>query len=104
MKYSFILSKSVSDTKKIVSIINRNKATTGLHKNASLFQKREVQQWFNEKDKVKICFLPTSKEDETTNIGCATVFFEILQNAGLISIHIPNTERKLMVKIKIKIN
>ena len=33
-----------------------------------------------------MCFLPTSKEDETTNIGCAIVFFEILQNAGLITI------------------
>ena len=29
-------------------------------------------------------FLPTSKEDETTNLGCAVVFLEILENAGLI--------------------
>ena len=31
-------------------------------------------------------FLPTSKEDETTNLGCATVFIEILENAGVINI------------------
>ena len=30
--------------------------------------------------------LPTSKEDETTNLGCATVFLEILENAGVINI------------------
>ena len=31
-------------------------------------------------------FLPTSKGDDTTNLGCATVFLEILENAGLINI------------------
>ena len=36
--------------------------------------------------KVKICFLPTSKEDDTTNLGCDVVFLEILENAGLVEI------------------
>lgn len=49
-------------------------------------QKKEVTQWFGGKNKVKICFLPTSKEDETTNLGCTTVFLEILENAGLIKL------------------
>ena len=86
VKYSFISSKAVIDAKEIVSILNRNRSTTGVYTNASLFQNREVQRWFNEKNKVKIYFLPTFKEDETTNIGCATMFFEILQNDGIISI------------------
>ena len=35
---------------------------------------------------MSICFLSTSKEDETNNPGCAVVFLEILENAGLIDI------------------
>ena len=30
--------------------------------------------------------MPTSKEDKITNLGCAVVFLEILENAGLIKI------------------
>ena len=36
--------------------------------------------------KLEICFLPTSEEDETANLGCAVVFLGILENAGLITL------------------
>ena len=31
-------------------------------------------------------FLPTSKEDETKNLGCVNVFLKILENTGLINV------------------
>ena len=59
---------------------------SGLYAKARNIQTKEVTQWFGEKNKVSICFLSTSKEYETTNIGYATVFIEILENADLINI------------------
>ena len=43
--------------------------------------------------KLVFYFLPTSKEDETTNLGCAVVFLEILKNTGLIDI----TRKKTLI-------
>ena len=57
-----------------------------LYASARDYQSNEVDQWFRKKDKVKMCFLSSSKEEKTTNLGCATVFLEMLQNAGLINI------------------
>ena len=82
----FISTKVVSDIEHIVSILNKNRSMDGLYKNVSLFRKREVYRWFGKKDKAYVCFLSTSKKDDKTNIGCAVVFFEILQNPVLISI------------------
>ena len=77
----------------LIGILHSNRSNTGLYAKARILQKKEVGQWFVHKPKVEICFLPTSKEDETTNLGCATVFLEILENAGLI-----NIQRKKMVR------
>ena len=71
-------------TKELRDKLHGNRTHKGLYNMASTFQSRQVQQWISKKDKLKLCFLPTSKEDETTNIGCATVFMEVLENAGLI--------------------
>ena len=46
----------------------------------------KLLRWFGEQEKSHMRFLPTSKEDEITNIKCVVVFFEILKNTGLISI------------------
>ena len=82
-KCKLISPSAVDDVKQIVSILKQNKMMDGIYKNEKLFQQREVKRWFGEKDKVELCFLPTSKEDQTINVGCATVFFEILKNAGI---------------------
>ena len=79
MKFKFISDKALNDTTNIVNLLNKNRANEGMYKHARLFQKREVSRWFGVKSKVQMCFLPTSKEEETTNIGCAIVFFNIAE-------------------------
>ena len=44
--------------------------------------------------------MPTPKEDETTNIRCAVVFFEILLNTGLISIKYTKIQSGVDVKVR----
>ena len=70
----------------LIGILHANLASNGFYAKGRLAQKKEVIRWFGDKNNVEICFVPTSKEDETTNLGCATVFLEILENAGLINI------------------
>ena len=82
-------------TKKgLVEMLHRNRSADGLYNRARNVQKTEVKKWFGNKEKVKICFLPTLKVDKTTNLGCAVVFLEILENAGLIEI----TRKKTLIK------
>ena len=84
--FKFISEKAIDDVKIIVLTVNENRGSDGIYKCTILVKKREDIRWFGEKNKVQICFLPTSKEYETNNIGCATVFFQILQNTRLITI------------------
>ena len=85
-QFRFIKKDALETLKPLVVALHSNRTNLGLYAMARNVQTKEVKQWFGEKNKVKIYFLPTSKEDETTNIGCATVFIEILENAGLIHI------------------
>ena len=72
--------------------IHLNISHAGLYTKSRNRKIKDVTQCFSEQNKVNIRFLPTSKEDKTTNIGCATVFLEILENTGLINITRKNTK------------
>ena len=85
-EFEYIDRESCSQVQPLIGMLHSNRSNTGLYNRARILQKKEVIKWFGDKPKVEICFLPTSKEDETTNLGCATVFLEILENAGLINI------------------
>ena len=85
-EFQFINKDTIETVQPLIFALHSNILNLGLYAKARIRQTKEVTQWFGEKNKVSICFLPTSKEDETTNIGCATVFIEILENAGLIKI------------------
>ena len=85
-EYEFIDQQSMNTVQSLVNNLHSNRGYDGLYAKARCIQKQEVKQWFGDRNKLQICFLPTSKEDETTNLGCATVFLEILENAGLIRI------------------
>ena len=85
-EFQFVEKTFTSNVQTLIGKLNSNRNHLGLYAKARIIQNKEVTQWFGDKDKVEICFLPTSKEDETTNLGCATVFLEILENAGLINI------------------
>ena len=92
-KFEYIDKEACNIVQPLIIILHTNQTSAGLYAKSRLTQMKEVTQWFGDKLKVDICFLPTSNEDETTNLGCTTVFLEILENAGLINIQ----RRKIVI-------
>ena len=90
-EFEFVDKESVSTVQTLITNLHLNRTHDGVYAKSRMMQKKEVTQWFGDKNKVQICFLPTSKEDQTTNLGCATVFLKILENASLL-----NIQRKLI--------
>ena len=90
--FKFVGDDRILNTSGLVDILHVNWKTNGLYNTARKIQKTEVNKWFCNKEKVSICFLPMSKEYETTNLGCAVLFLEILENAGLIDINRKNQQ------------
>ena len=103
-EFVFIDKLSIDTCQTLIGQLNSNRNHAGLYAKARSTQKKEVEQWFGNKNKVQICFLPTSKEDETTNLGCATVFLEILENAGIININRKKTTINGEVKEKLVVD
>ena len=85
-EFQFLDKASMDTVHNLIGNLHSNFTHAGWYAKSRTVQKKEVTQWFGEKNKVQICFLPTSKEDKTTNLGCATVFLEILENTVVINI------------------
>lgn len=79
--FKFLNSEQVQSTYSLVGILHHNPTVNGMYNKTRRIQMQHIKQWFV--NKVNVSFLPNPKEDETANLGCAVVFMEILENAGV---------------------